>query len=84
MSGIDQMANGFGDANESMLKLSDNIGKMSDRIGKMADRIGDMAERILETQEIQSKNMMQIQQSMLDMMDANNKLMALLVEKKAG
>lgn len=68
-------------ANKSMLHLSDDIGKMSGRIGDMADRIGDMAERIVTTQDIHSQNLAQTQQSMLNMLDANNKLMALLVEK---
>jgi len=70
-------------ANASMLKLSDDIGKMSNRIGDMADRIGDMSERIITTQEMQSNNMEKTQQSLLDMMAANNKLVALLVEKKS-
>jgi len=49
----------------AMLQLSDDIGTMADRIGEMADRIlimadniGTMADRIVQTQEIQSQNLM--------------------------
>lgn len=56
----------------SMLQLSTDIGTMADRIGEMADRIllmADnidlMAERILETQELQSQNLVATTQTLL-------------------
>jgi hypothetical protein len=56
----------------SMLQLSTDIGTMADRIGEMADRIlvmADnidlMADRILETQEIQSQNLVATTQTLL-------------------
>lgn len=56
----------------AMLQLSDDIGAMADRIGEMADKIlvmadniGLMADRILITQELQSQNLQQTQQAML-------------------
>jgi hypothetical protein len=56
----------------SMLQLSSDIGTMADRIGEMADRIlvmSDnidlMADRILETQELQSQNLVATTQTLL-------------------
>jgi len=56
----------------SMLQLSSDIGEMADRIGEMADNIlimsdniGLMADRILETQAIQSENLVMTQNSVL-------------------
>ncbi len=56
----------------AMLKLSSDIGEMADRIGEMADNIlimsdniGLMADRILETQVIQSENMILTQNTLL-------------------
>jgi hypothetical protein len=76
------------DSQESMLRLSDDIGKMAEKIGVMADRIGTMADRILETQKIQSENVQLTQQSMLEVMKmmndqfkANSKIMELLINK---
>jgi methyl-accepting chemotaxis protein len=60
-------AESAGDIQETILKLSGDIGKMADRIGQMADRIGDMADRILETQRIQSENLRTFQDSSLKM-----------------
>lgn len=85
-------------AEEAMLRLSDDIGKMSDRIGEMSDRIGDMAERIgdmaeriLETQRIQGKNLELMQETvseamgiMGDQMKASNTMLELLLEKTSG
>ncbi|NOR56086.1 MAG: hypothetical protein GQ531_07735 [Sulfurovum sp.] len=60
------------DGISSMLKLSSDIGEMADRIGEMADNIlimsdniGLMADRILETQVIQSENLLLTQNSVL-------------------
>lgn len=76
------------DIQETILRLSDDIGKMADRIGKMADRIGDMADRILETQRIQSENLRVFQDNSLEMarvlheqLKSNQALMAKVVEK---
>ncbi len=55
------------DIQETIVRLSDDIGKMADRIGQMADRIGDMADRILETQRIQSENLRLFQENSLEM-----------------
>ena len=68
---------------ETVLRLSDDIGKMADRIGEMADRIGDMSERILETQQIQAKNMELMQKSVMEameMMSAQMKVTNRIVE----
>jgi len=55
-----------------MLQLSSDIGEMADRIGEMADNIlimsdniGLMADRILQTQEIQSENLLLTQNTIL-------------------
>lgn len=60
------------DAIASMLQLSGDIGEMADRIGEMADNIlimsdniGMMADRILETQAIQSENLILTQNTIL-------------------
>jgi hypothetical protein len=60
------------DAITAMLQLSSDIGEMADRIGEMADNIlimsdniGLMADRILETQVIQSENMILTQNTIL-------------------
>lgn len=60
------------DAITAMLQLSGDIGEMADRIGEMADNIlimsdniGLMADRILETQVIQSENMILTQNTVL-------------------
>ena len=60
------------DAITAMLQLSGDIGEMADRIGEMADNIlimsdniGLMADRILETQVIQSENMILTQNTLL-------------------
>ena len=66
--------NGFilSDAITAMLQLSSDIGEMADRIGEMADNIlimsdniGLMADRILETQVIQSENLILTQSTLL-------------------
>lgn len=56
----------------AMLQLSDDIGTMADRIGEMSDKIlvmsdniGLMADRILVTQQLQSQNLLVVQQGML-------------------
>lgn len=56
----------------AMLRLSTDIGTMADRIGEMADRIlimadniGLMADRILITQQLQSDNVIAVQNAML-------------------
>lgn len=84
----DSANNRADNSEDSMLRLSDDIGKMADRIGQMADRIGQMSDRILETQKIQSKNMELTQQSVMEMMKimneqmkANHKFMELFLEK---
>ena len=46
---------------KTILRLSDDIGVMADRILLMAKEIGIMADRILETQEIQSANLIATQ-----------------------
>jgi len=46
---------------KTILRLSDDIGVMADRILLMAKEIGIMADRIVQTQEIQSKNLMATQ-----------------------
>ncbi|MEN4053013.1 MULTISPECIES: hypothetical protein [Sulfurimonas] len=46
---------------KTILRLSDDIGVMADRILLMAKEIGIMADRIVETQEIQSKNLIATQ-----------------------
>lgn len=60
------------DAISAMLQLSSDIGEMADRIGEMADNIlimsdniGLMADRILETQVIQSENIILTQNTIL-------------------
>jgi hypothetical protein len=60
------------DAITAMLQLSGDIGEMGDRIGEMADNIlimsdniGLMADRILETQIIQSENLILTQNTIL-------------------
>jgi len=60
------------DAITAMLQLSSDIGEMADRIGEMADNIlimadniGVMADRILETQVIQSENLVLTQNTLL-------------------
>ncbi len=60
------------DAITAMLRLSNDIGEMADRIGEMADNIlimsdniGLMADRILETQVIQSENLILTQNTLL-------------------
>ncbi len=60
------------DAITAMLQLSGDIGEMADRIGEMADNIlimsdniGLMADRILETQVIQSENLILTQNTIL-------------------
>ena len=60
------------DGIKAMLQLSSDIGEMADRIGEMADNIlimsdniGLMADRILETQEIQSENLLLTQNTLL-------------------
>lgn len=65
-------ASTLADGISAMLKLSSDIGEMADRIGEMADNIlimsdniGLMADRILETQVIQSENMILTQNSVL-------------------
>ena len=56
----------------AMLRLSTDIGDMANRIGEMADRIlvmadniGLMADRILITQQLQSSNVVAVQNAML-------------------
>lgn len=56
----------------AMLRLSTDIGDMANRIGEMADRIlvvadniGIMADRILITQQLQSSNVIAVQNAML-------------------
>ena len=56
---------------ELMSKLSDDIGLMADRIGQMgdrilvmADKIGEMADRIVQTEEIMTNTMLQMQENM--------------------
>lgn len=68
----DTDASTLSDGISSMLKLSSDIGEMADRIGEMADNIlimsdniGLMADRILETQVIQSENMILTQNTIL-------------------
>jgi len=75
-------------SDDTVLRLSDDIGRMADRIGDMADRIGDMSERILETQRIQSENLQATQKTMLDMMEVmadqakvTNRILEMLVSK---
>jgi hypothetical protein len=65
-------ASTLSDGISAMLKLSSDIGEMADRIGEMADNIlimsdniGLMADRILETQVIQSENMILTQNTLL-------------------
>ena len=60
------------DGIKAMLQLSSDIGEMANRIGEMADNIlimsdniGLMADRILETQEIQSENLLLTQNTIL-------------------
>ena len=60
------------DGISAMLRLSSDIGEMADRIGEMADNIlimadniGLMADRILETQTIQSENLLLTQNTLL-------------------
>jgi hypothetical protein len=60
------------DAIAAMLQLSSDIGEMADRIGEMADNIlimsdniGLMADRILETQVIQSENLIVTQNTVM-------------------
>ena len=74
MSLLQPDTNGFilSDAITAMLKLSSDIGEMADRIGEMADNIlimsdniGLMADRILETQVIQSENMILTQNTVM-------------------
>ena len=48
-------------ASKTILRLSDDIGVMADRILLMAKEIGIMADRIVQTQEIQSKNLIATQ-----------------------
>ena len=62
----------LGDGIRAVLQLSSDIGEMADRIGEMADNIlimsdniGLMADRILETQVIQSENLLLTQNSIL-------------------
>ncbi|MBK1704031.1 hypothetical protein [Halochromatium glycolicum] len=73
---------------ETVLRLSADIGTMADRIGEMADRIGQMADRILETQRIQSDNLKTFQENSLEMarilsdqLTANQRLVAQVIEK---
>jgi methyl-accepting chemotaxis protein len=75
---------------ETVLKLSSDIGAMADRIGEMADRIGQMADRILETQRIQSENLKAFQDNSLEMarilneqLKANQALMTKVIDKIA-
>lgn len=56
----------------AMLQLSDDIGSMADRIGEMSDKIlvmsdniGLMADRIIVTQQLQSQNILLVQQGLL-------------------
>ena len=48
-------------ASKTILRLSDDIGVMADRILLMAKEIGIMADRIVQTQEIQSRNLIATQ-----------------------
>lgn len=48
-------------ASKTILRLSDDIGAMADRILLMAQEIGVMADRIVQTQEIQSRNLIATQ-----------------------
>ena len=49
----------------SMLRLSDDIGAMADRINQMADKINVMADKIVKTQEIQSQNLKVTEENIL-------------------
>ncbi len=49
------------ETSKTILRLSDDIGVMADRILLMAKEIGIMADRIIETQEIQSQNLIATQ-----------------------
>jgi len=68
------------------LALSDDIGKMADRIGDMADRINEMGDKIVETQKIQSENLLTTQKNILDaitlintQLEQNNKIIESLI-----
>jgi len=50
---------------QDILDMADKIGEMADRILVMADDIGDMSDRILETQRIQSANLVLTQTNIL-------------------
>ena len=77
-----------GGSDNTVLRLSDDIGKMADRIGDMADRIGDMSDQIVETQRIQSDNLQATQKTMLEMVEMmsdqaklTNRILEMLVSK---
>ena len=77
------------DGIKAMLQLSSDIGEMADRIGEMADNIlimsdniGLMADRILETQEIQSENLLLTQNTILQT-QANTLALVSIIESSS-
>ncbi|WP_069471852.1 hypothetical protein [Candidatus Marithrix sp. Canyon 246] len=79
----DKVTEGYEGFNNTVLRLSDDI-------GKMADRIGEMSERILETQRIQAENIALTQKSMMEIMkmvskqmETSNQFMELMANKAA-
>jgi len=73
----------------AMLRLSNDIGKMADRIGKMADRIlfteeqiGKMSDRIVESQKIQSNNLLLTEANLLQAQKNFNNLLITLAQSR--
>jgi hypothetical protein len=56
--------------NDTMLRLSDDIGKMANRILLMAGQIGKMADRIVETMQIMTDTLLEMQKTMAAMLIA--------------
>lgn len=65
---LTEMQKAWGTMNDTMLHLSDDIGEMADRILLMAEQIGLMADRIVETMEIMTDTLLEIQKTMAAML----------------
>jgi hypothetical protein len=77
---LTEMQKAWGTMNDTILDLSDDIGEMADRILLMAEQIGLMADRIVETMEIMTDTLLEIQKTMAAMllaMQNNNNSVAI-------
>lgn len=65
---LTEMQEAWETMNNTMLRLSDDIGKMANRILLMAGQIGKMSDRIVETMVIMTDTLLEMQKTMAEML----------------